>query len=518
LELATMPVLPTFTRLHPKRRLRTVGGERMATSAHFAARPILEAGRRQIRAAQPAVDLLVLAASSVVAVVAAPPTIGPIPLAWALGFALISFITLRARGFYRFRLGGSIVSDSGRIATATALAAMAFICVRVAVGEDNGAASLLARLLVCSIVFLTAARAGWAFEARRRWGEQVAGSPTLVIGAGRVGRLVARRLRDRPELGLRPVGHIDDEPLPGAAHDLPLVGGMHDVERAIEAYGVEHVILTFARESDERLLELMRRCKQLNVDVAIVPRMYEEMTHELTVEHVGGIPFIRAEQPDVRGWQFEIKHAVDRVASMLLLVPLAPVLALIAVAVRLSSAGPIFFRQTRVGRDGRDFLMLKFRTMRGDPSDVGEADAGWADVIRREAHDSPLPAVPDRITRVGQVLRRLSMDELPQLFNVLRGEMSLIGPRPERTRYAREFEGLVPRYSDRYRVKAGLTGWAQVHGLRGETSLSDRVEWDNYYIENWTPWLDLKILLMTFPAVLAAAACLKESERSHALS
>ena len=501
----------------PKGLRGTVDNDGTPTTANAVGGSRLHARRRQIETRQPIfADILVLAVASVAAVALAP-TAGPRPLAWALVFAAISLATLRARRVDRFTLGGSTVFDSGRIVTATALAAMIFLSARVVVGEDRGASELAARVWLYSTVFLIAARASFTLEARHRWVEQTAGSPTLVLGAGRVGRLVARRLRDHPQLGLRPVGHIDDEPMPGGERDLPLLGGIRDTERLIEAYGVQHMIITFSRERDERLLEVVRRCKRLNVDVVVVPRLYEDMTHRLAIEHLGGIPLIRAEQPNPRGWQFAVKHGLDRVASMLLLLVLSPLLATIAAAIRLSSPGPTLFRQTRVGRDGREFEMLKFRTMRGDPSDAGEADAGWAATIRQDDR-SPLAASRDRTTRVGHALRRLSLDELPQLLNVVRGDMSLVGPRPERAHYARDFEGLVPRYSDRHRVKSGLTGWAQVHGLRGETSLWDRVEWDNYYIENWTLWLDLKILLMTLPAVLTIAAGGKRSERSRALS
>jgi exopolysaccharide biosynthesis polyprenyl glycosylphosphotransferase len=223
------------------------------------------------------------------------------------------------------------------------------------------------------------------------------------------------------------------------------------------------------------------------------------MTRRLTIEHVGGLPLIRVQQPDPQGWQFAVKYAADRVVAAAILLLLLPVVLTIAALVRLSSPGPIFFRQVRVARDGHEFPMLKFRTMRGDPATDGEADAAWAATLGT-GPVAPVEVI-DRTTRVGQVLRKLSLDELPQLLNVLMGDMSLVGPRPERVGYVREFEGLIYRYSDRHRVKSGMTGWAQVQGLRGETSLADRVEWDNYYIENWTLTLDLKILLMTLPAM-----------------
>jgi lipopolysaccharide/colanic/teichoic acid biosynthesis glycosyltransferase len=189
---------------------------------------------------------------------------------------------------------------------------------------------------------------------------------------------------------------------------------------------------------------------------------------------------------------------LDRVAAALALIAVAPLLLAITLAVKLGSPGPVLFRQRRIGRDGREFEMLKFRSMR-----VGGPDLS-VDDLRPGVAPGGVEG-EDRRTRVGSYLRRTSLDELPQLINVLRGEMSLVGPRPERPEFVLAFEREVGGYADRLRVKSGLTGWAQVHGLRGQTSLADRVEWDNWYIENWSPGLDLKILLMTIAAFFKRA-------------
>lgn len=419
--------------------------------------------------------------------------------AWALAYSVVALIVLRARGSYQFRLGASIVVEVGRIIAATAVAAMIIISARAFVDGGSHVGLLGARLWVCSTVFLSAGRIGIAVEARRLWTHAHALRPTLVLGAGDVGRLIARRLRDRPELGLRPVGHLDDQPRPGSDEDLPVLGGTADLESVIATHRVSHVIITFSLAADAGTRKLMQRCKELGTQVLVVPRLYEEMTQRLTIEHVGAIPLIRVEQPDPGGWQFATKYAFDRVLAALLILCFAPVLAMIVLLVKFSSDGPILFRQKRVGLDGQEFTMFKFRSMRGEPDDAGEADAQWAAAIRGESGESA-PALADRTTYVGRVLRQSSIDELPQLFNVLRGEMSIVGPRPERVNYARDFETLVYRYGERHRVKSGITGWAQVQKLRGETSLADRVEWDNFYIENWSLLLDLKILLMTLPA------------------
>jgi lipopolysaccharide/colanic/teichoic acid biosynthesis glycosyltransferase len=219
----------------------------------------------------------------------------------------------------------------------------------------------------------------------------------------------------------------------------------------------------------------------------------------LTVEHLGGIPFISARPSNPKGIQFAIKYAVDRLVAAFFLLVTLPVTIPVALGILVTLGRPLFYRQVRVGRDGRTFEMLKFRSMRA---------AAAESALDAEALRLPPDTAPggvegdDRRTRLGVFLRRTSIDELPQLLNVLRGEMSLIGPRPERPEFVGVFEQSVYRYTERHRVKSGITGWAQVNGLRGKTSLSDRVEWDNYYIENWSLWLDLKVMILTVLAVV----------------
>jgi exopolysaccharide biosynthesis polyprenyl glycosylphosphotransferase len=333
---------------------------------------------------------------------------------------------------------------------------------------------------------------------------------TLIIGAGLVGRLTARRLLARPRLGLLPVGFLDKEPLTGAAAPddvpLPVLGASWDLERVVEAEGIDTVVVAFSTAPHHVLLDLVRRSWQLGADVMLVPRLYEVEVRRLHTQHIGGLPLVALGASDPNSFAVAVKYAIDRVAAGVALLLLAPVLAVTALAVRCSLGRPILFRQQRVGLDGHAFEMLKFRTMHGAPDEHGEADAAWADLVL--AGDGARPAsaaraaAGERRSRVGDILRKLSLDELPQLWNVVRGDMSLIGPRPERTHYARRFEDVVYRYGERHRVKSGLTGWAQVHGLRGETSLADRIEWDNFYIENWSFWLDLKIVVMTLPALI----------------
>jgi lipopolysaccharide/colanic/teichoic acid biosynthesis glycosyltransferase len=213
----------------------------------------------------------------------------------------------------------------------------------------------------------------------------------------------------------------------------------------------------------------------------------------VTVEHIGGLPLISARRTVPNGWRFGIKYAIDRIVAIFMLVVLSPVLLLLALGVVVSLGRPVFFRQTRVGLGGRPFEIIKFRTMKNVAAEAPRVDEALAANVAPGGVEGV-----DRRTRFGSIMRRLSLDELPQLINVVKGEMSLIGPRPERPQFVEVFEQNIHRYADRHRVKPGITGWAQIHGLRGKTSLTDRVEWDNYYLENWSPWLDFKILLTTF--------------------
>jgi exopolysaccharide biosynthesis polyprenyl glycosylphosphotransferase len=301
---------------------------------------------------------------------------------------------------------------------------------------------------------------------------------------------VARRLLSHPEYGLRPVGFLDVDPpdhLTGRSRQAPLLGSPEDLEAIVEQTGASTVIVAFSSESDRQRVPLVRCCQGLGLDVLVVPRLFDTLNQRAHLEHLGGLPLLSLRRADPRGWEFAIKHALDRVGAAVLLVILSPLMLFLALGVKLSSPGPLLFRQRRVGRDCQPFDLLKFRSMRLE--DVNSP------LFRPRAGSAPGGVEgSDRRTRFGRFIRRTSLDELPQLINVLRGDMSLVGPRPERPEFVEIFEGEVERYGDRHRVKAGITGWAQVNGLRGQTSIADRAEWDNYYIENWSLRLDLIVL------------------------
>jgi exopolysaccharide biosynthesis polyprenyl glycosylphosphotransferase len=419
----------------------------------------------------------------------------PMPGVWVVLYSVLVLLALHTRRMYSWRVRLQVLDDVKAVLTATVLALMALVTLRILLpGEVDQLAGQSIRLWAFSAFYLVAGRIAldWAQLNARRAGEVA--KPTLIVGAGRVGRLAARRLQEHPEFGLRPVGFLDKEPLDISGLPVPVLGASWDLERLVEQHSIEHLVITFSTAPSEVLLREIKHCEELGVGVSLVPRLFESVTERLSVEHIGGLPLLSVRKTDPRGWEFALKHVADRVIALLLLMLTAPLFAVAALGTVLSVGRPVFFRQPRIGRDERRFEMLKFRSMRTVSEPV-------------VLPDLPPDTAPggiegdDRRTAFGAFLRRTSLDELPQLLNVVKGEMSLIGPRPERPDFVQLFERNVPRYGDRHRVKSGITGWAQVHGLRGKTSLSDRVEWDNFYIENWSLWLDVKILLMTVLAV-----------------
>jgi exopolysaccharide biosynthesis polyprenyl glycosylphosphotransferase len=334
----------------------------------------------------------------------------------------------------------------------------------VIVADDVHTASQTALTWLMAAVCLSGGRAAlWASRARAiSRGE---GRPTLIVGAGRIGNLVARRLMQRPEFGLTPVGFLDNDPmeLNGQRAPLPVLGASWDLEEVIRDHGVEHVIFTFSTAPHNVLLGMVRRCQAVAVSTSLVPRLFEVAVERVSVEHIGGLPLFAMRPADPKGWQFNVKYTIDRVVAAFLLLLISPLLATIAIAVRISVGNPIFFRQRRIGLDGRAFDMLKFRTMKH----ATEAGESKGDVTL--ASDTAPGGVEgeDRRTRVGKFLRATSLDELPQIINVLLGQMSMVGPRPERPEFVELFREDVHRYSDRHRVKSGITGWARPRYLTG---------------------------------------------------
>jgi exopolysaccharide biosynthesis polyprenyl glycosylphosphotransferase len=449
------------------------------------------------------IDALMLAFATLVAVLLASRAGVPVGgWGWLIGFSVLTLVLLAAHGMYRPRTGPSFLDDIRTIVGDTAVAALAITFIRVLFGDQDDAAAQAVREWTFSVVYLTAGRGGVNIAQARGGRTAQGGRRTIIVGAGPFGDRVAKRLLDHPQIGLRPVGFIDPSGKPPPESGvLPVLGSASELESVVREHDIEQAILGFTDAPWEVQLDLLARLHQLRVFASIVPRLAEGIPDRMSLERIGGLlPLICVYPSNPRGWQIALKYAIDRVVAAVLLLLISPLLAIAAVATYISVGSPVLFRQHRVGLDHHEFAMLKFRTMRpGTPSEGAERSADHAHVEKDVAPGGVEGA--DRRTRVGTLLRRSSLDELPQLLNVLMGQMSLVGPRPERPEFVDLFEDRVRRYGDRHRVKAGITGWAQVHGLRGKTSIADRVEWDNYYIENWSFWLDIKIVLLTVLAV-----------------
>jgi exopolysaccharide biosynthesis polyprenyl glycosylphosphotransferase len=451
-------------------------------------------------------DALLLLLGSLAALLGAPASItgdGGV-LLWL--FPVLTIGLLALSGLYRDRIKARIIDGLGTALAVSALAAVVLIAGAALFDPNSQPAPLLSRAWLLGSAYLAGGRLLLAWTQRRARATRLVAKPTLIVGAGLVGAHVERRLDAQPQLGLLPVGYLDADPPPASMvpdRCAPVLGGPIDLNHIAAEYEIEHVVLGFSSAPDRLLIPLVRDCEALGLEVSMVPRLFESVNTRIALDHLGGLPLFGLHTIDPKGWQFSVKYALDRLAAGLLLAGLSPLVLFLCMVVRVSSPGPILFRQRRVGRDGRDFEMLKFRTMKLEatesvpPSNVlrlaGDVGPGGVEGL-------------DRRTRAGTLMRRTSLDELPQLFNVLKGDMSLVGPRPERPEFVDLFGERISRYEDRHRVKSGITGWAQVNGLRGKTSLRDRVEWDNYYIENWSLGLDLKILILTLSALFSARA------------
>jgi exopolysaccharide biosynthesis polyprenyl glycosylphosphotransferase len=440
---------------------------------------------------------LAMLATAITAPIAQVPVGG---IAGLLAFPLVTLVLLGKRGMYRRRSGPRFLEDLRTVICAAAVAAMTVTFVRVLFVNEPFAASQALRELLFAVVYLGAGRGAVQIVELKLRSRAGGGRRTLIVGAGRVGHLLATRLLDKPEIGLRPVGFVDDQPLEGEeTPGCPILGRVSQLAPVVDAGDVEHAILSFSRASHEEVLAISRQLHGMGVSVSVVPRLFEEIPDRTNLDRVGGFPLLSIHPSNPRSWRFKVKYAGDRILAGLAVLLLSPLMIGVALGVMVSMGRPIFFRQRRVGLDGHQFEMLKFRTMNGGGPDARSTEA-LQEVFDRGLAPGGVEG-KDRRTKLGTFLRRTSLDELPQLINVLRGDMSMVGPRPERDNIVPVFEQSVHRYEDRHRVKSGITGWAQVHGLRGQTSLGDRVEWDNYYIENWSLWLDLKIMLLTVLAV-----------------
>ncbi|MFT3837155.1 MAG: undecaprenyl-phosphate glucose phosphotransferase [Myxococcaceae bacterium] len=409
---------------------------------------------------------------------------GPDDSLITLGLAVVIFpIVFRQTNLYTSNRARTHLGEVFEIFKAMVLAALILIAV-VNFVRDRYSRLTLVIFFGYAFLFISAVRVMTrsAFNKLRRRGYNL--KTILVVGAGELGHRVCDTIEQHKELGFKVSGLLTRHPekVGTTYKKAPVVGVVGDVEKVLDDTKPDQVIIALPIEEGHVVKELMEKLALRTVDVKVVPDLYQYRTLRGGLEEFGGLPILSLQGDPLHGWNVVLKRVFDLAISTVTLLLASPVMVFVALAVKFSSKGPVFFRQERMGMDGRTFAMLKFRTMKLD------AEAAGAQMT---SPDDP------RRTAMGGFLRRTSIDELPQLLNVLKGEMSLVGPRPERPVFIEEFKKQIPRYHLRHLVKSGMTGWAQINGLRGQTSIEKRIEFDLYYIENWSLLLDVKILART---------------------
>jgi exopolysaccharide biosynthesis polyprenyl glycosylphosphotransferase len=394
----------------------------------------------------------------------------------AAAYAAAVLCVLAGAGLHRLRICLRVADQAGRIVTAAALPLLILL--------PWMPAGQAARLALWSAGLVIAFRVAVSTMLRAAHRGGLLGEPALVVGAGTFGAHIGELMRAHPELGLRVQGYLDCGP-PRRDLALPSLGAPADLAAVVTRFGIRRVIVCYAACKDEDLVTVLRAARPLRADVCVVPRLYElgMAVPRSSLDEIWGIPLIPLRRLGHSTVGLVLKRILDVVAAAVLLVTAAPVLLLLAIAIRLQTGRTPLFRQTRVTGRGRTASVFKLRTL----TESADPDTSWG-------------VAEYQCSALGRWLRVTHLDELPQLWNVLRGDMSMVGPRPERPYFAELFGRDILRYSDRTRMQAGLTGWAQVHGLNGDTSIVERARFDNQYIEYWSPWLDVVILARTLAA------------------
>jgi Undecaprenyl-phosphate glucose phosphotransferase len=411
--------------------------------------------------------------------------------------AVLVPVGFHLQGLYRLRRGRSRVDDFFAVFVGSILSVVFGIMATLFVQtyyatdtlRDRGAFQVSQAVwgifLVLNVVLTFSSRVAVREMLERRWRAGIGLKRILIAGSGELGRLIADKILEHRELGYQIVGFVDDR----AAGDhlgyrgLPLLGTIDEAAEITVRESVDHLYVALPPEQHVRTLELLDSTSREMVDVKVVPDLLQVIALRARLEDLDGVPVININDVPLQGFNSVVKRVIDMAISSAALLALAAPIGIISALVKLTSRGPIFYRQERMGLDGKSFSIVKFRSMYDDA----------------ERHTGPVWTIPGdpRVTPLGKFLRRANLDELPQLWNVLRGDMSIVGPRPERPHFVEQFKHKIPQYMLRHKVKAGLTGWAQVNGWRGNTPLEKRIEYDLYYIENWSVRLDLKIMWLT---------------------
>jgi Undecaprenyl-phosphate glucose phosphotransferase len=397
-------------------------------------------------------------------------------------------------GLYQIRRTKSSIDEffsvtaSIGIATAIAWGILLYYRVYHQRGIDAATAFEPARVLFLYFMILDIAgimlmRAGIRhfLEAMRRRGYNT--KKVLIVGAGKLGETVASKVKAHAELGYDIVGFLDDDPEKTVISSYPVVGKCSEVAVMVDQLGIDYLFIALPLRAHDTMMQILHTTRNEIVDIIVVPDILEYVAIRAGIEDLDGVPIINLSDVPLRGLHSFVKRFMDILFAFMGLTFTALLYPFVFVLVKFRSSGPVFYKQERMGLDGKSFLMYKFRTM--------DANA--------ETETGPVmsPSDDPRVTPGGKVLRKLYVDEWPQFWNVLKGEMSLVGPRPERPFFVHYFKGQIPQYMLRHKVRSGITGWAQVHGWRGNTSIEKRIEHDLYYIENWSLLLDLKIIWLT---------------------
>jgi len=410
--------------------------------------------------------------------------------------AVVVPVGFHLQGLYRLRRGRSRVDDFFGVFVGSILAVVFGIVATLytqtyfaaARAKDTGAfevsQAVWAIFLVINVALTYALREVVREVLERRWRAGIGLKRILIAGSGELGRLVADKILEHRELGYQIVGFVDDRSGDHLGYrGLPLLGTVDEASEIAAREGIDHLYVALPPEQHVAMLQLIESTSREFVDVKVVPDLLQVIALRARLEDLDGVPVININDVPLQGFNAIVKRTIDIILSAVALLVLTIPLAIVALLVRITSRGPVFYYQERMGLDGKSIIIVKFRSM------FEGAEAGTGPVWARQ--NDP------RVTPFGRFLRRSNLDEMPQLWNVLRGDMSIVGPRPERPHFVEQFKHKIPQYMLRHKVKAGLTGWAQVHGWRGNTSIEKRIEYDLYYIENWSVSLDLKIMWLT---------------------
>jgi Undecaprenyl-phosphate glucose phosphotransferase len=410
-----------------------------------------------------------------------------------LGMAVIYVLTMLttfffARLYHRHRTF-SHIDEFSKITAASSigtLIAIAFFSL-IFKNEPDYSRLMMVYVWLLTIIFTFIGRTLHARWQRSMYAKGIGASKVLIVGAGEVGRIILQKIMRSPGLGYKVVGFVDDN-VNGQIMGVPVLGKVSDLPSILAREEVDEVIIAMPEADHSQILSVIGMCDRSSVAIKVFPDVFQIIASEVSIGDLDGFPLITIRDMAMRGWKLTLKRAMDVIGASIALILLSPLMLLIAILIKLDSPGPVFYVQERMGLDAKPFPMLKFRSMRQDADANGP---GWT------TPDDP------RRTRLGAILRRYSLDELPQFINVLLGHMSLVGPRPEQPYYVEQFRKSIPRYMERHREKAGITGWAQIHGLRGDTSIAERTKYDLWYIENWSLWLDIKIIIKTLVRIFS---------------